>query len=65
MEFRVLGPLEILDDSGGVVHLRAAKERSLLLSLLLHANEAVSSGRLIEDYCGEWRPDSVANEFGA
>ena len=35
MEFRVLGPLEILDDSGGVVHVRAAKERSLLLSLLL------------------------------
>ena len=65
MEFRVLGPLEILDDSGGVVHLRAAKERSLLLSLLLHANEAVSSRRLIKDICGEWRPDSGAKEFGA
>jgi hypothetical protein len=34
MEFRVLGPLEILDDSGGVVHVRAANERSLFLSLL-------------------------------
>ena len=43
MEFRVLGPLEILDDSGGVVHFRAAKERSLFLSLLLHANDVVSS----------------------
>ena len=61
MEFRVLGPLEILDDSGGVVHLRAAKERSLFLSLLLHANEVVSSGRLIEDIWGERRPESAAN----
>ena len=60
MEFRVLGPLEILDDSGGVVHLRAAKERSLFLSLLLHANEVVSSGRLIEDIWGERRPESAA-----
>ena len=61
MEFRVLGPLEILDDSGGVVHLRAAKERSLFLSLLLHANEVVSSGHLIEDIWGERRPESAAN----
>ena len=61
MEFRVLGPLEILDDSGGVVHLRAAKERSLFLSLLLRANEVVSSERLIDDIWGERRPESAAN----
>ncbi len=61
MEFRVLGPLEILDDSGGVVHLRAAKERSLFLSLLLRANEVVSSERLIDDIWGEQRPESAAN----
>jgi predicted ATPase/class 3 adenylate cyclase/DNA-binding winged helix-turn-helix (wHTH) protein len=61
VEFRVLGPLEILDDSGGVVHLRAAKERALLLSLLLHANEVVSSGSLIDDIWGEQRPESAAN----
>ena len=61
MEFRVLGPLEILDDSGGVVDLRAAKERSLFLSLLLRANEVVSSERLIDDIWGERRPESAVN----
>jgi class 3 adenylate cyclase/tetratricopeptide (TPR) repeat protein/DNA-binding winged helix-turn-helix (wHTH) protein len=61
VEFRVLGPLEILDDSGGVVHLRAAKERTLLLGLLLHANEVVSSGSLIDYIWGEQRPESAAN----
>ncbi len=61
MEFRVLGPLEILDDSDGVVHLRAAKERTLFLSLLLRANEVVSSERLIDDIWGAQAPDSAAN----
>ena len=61
MEFRVLGPLEILDDAGGVIHLRPAKERALLLGLLLHANEVVSSGRLIEYIWGEQQPESAAN----
>ena len=61
MEFRVLGPLEILDDSGGVVHLRAAKERTLFLSLLLRANEVVSSERLIDDLWGAQAPESAAN----
>ena len=61
MEFRVLGQLEILDDSGGVVHLRPAKERALLLSLLLLPNEVVSSGSLIDHIWGEQRPESAAN----
>jgi predicted ATPase/class 3 adenylate cyclase/DNA-binding SARP family transcriptional activator len=60
VEFRVLGPLEVLDDSGGVVPLGAAKERALLLILILRANEVVSSGRLIELVWGERRPESAA-----
>ena len=61
MEFRVLGPLEILDDSGGVIPVRAPKERALLLSLLLHANEVVPSERLVDELWGEQRPESAAN----
>ena len=38
MEFRVLGPLEVIDDDGVVV-LDAAKPRALLAMLLLRANE--------------------------
>jgi DNA-binding SARP family transcriptional activator len=61
VEFRVLGPLEVLDDSGGVVPLGAAKERALLLILLLRANEVVSSERLIEELWGETAPPTAAS----
>src|SRR5262245_34349201 len=48
MEFRVLGPIEVIDD-GRVVPLNAAKPRALLAMLLLRANEFVTSDRLIDD----------------
>jgi len=48
VEFRLLGPLEVLLD-GRRVPLTATKQRALLASLLLHANEPVSSDRLIEE----------------
>ena len=47
MEFRILGPLEVLD-GGHVLELGRKKQRTLLTVLLLHANEVVSSDRLIE-----------------
>ena len=42
MEFRILGPLEVVDA------IRRGKEQALLLYLLLYANEVVPSGRLID-----------------
>jgi DNA-binding SARP family transcriptional activator len=48
MEFRVLGPFEVLDD-GAVVPVPAAKQRALLVLLLLQAGATVSGHRLIED----------------
>ena len=47
MEFKVLGPLEVLDD-GRSLDLGAPGQRALLAFLLLHANEVVSSDRLAE-----------------
>jgi len=47
VEFRILGPLEIEGDAGPV-DLGGAKQRALLALLLLHANEVVHSGRLVE-----------------
>ena len=47
MEFRVLGPLEVLDD-GRPLDLGAPRQRALLAFLLLHANEVVSTDRLAE-----------------
>jgi len=49
MEFRILGPLEVVADGGGLVTLAAAKQRALLAILILSANEPVSSDRLIEE----------------
>ena len=47
MEFKVLGPLEVLDD-GRALELGAPRQRALLAFLLLHANEVVSIDRLAE-----------------
>jgi YVTN family beta-propeller protein len=47
MEFRVLGPLEVLDD-GRLVDVGGAKQRMVLAVLLLQANRVVSSDQLIE-----------------
>ena len=48
MDFRILGPLEAIDE-GGVVALDAPKQRSLLALLLLPRSESVGSHKLIED----------------
>src|SRR5215210_7041111 len=46
MEFRILGPLEVLDGDRAL-ELTGQRQRSLLALLLLHANQVVSPGRLI------------------
>ena len=51
MEYRILGPLELVDDGRPVV-LGARKQRALLLCLLLHANEVVSADALIDARLG-------------
>jgi class 3 adenylate cyclase/DNA-binding winged helix-turn-helix (wHTH) protein len=55
MEFGILGPLEARD-RGRQIQLGAAKQRSLLGVLLLHANEAVSSERLVDEVWGARLP---------
>lgn len=55
MELRVLGPLEVVVD-GEPVDLGAPKQRSVLLDLVLHANEPVPVDRLIEDVWGDRAP---------
>ena len=53
MEFRILGPLEVVAD-GRPLPLGGASQRALLALLLLHANEVVSSDRLIDElWAGE------------
>jgi DNA-binding SARP family transcriptional activator len=47
VEFRVLGPLEVLD-AGRPLDLGAPRQRALLAVLLLNANEVVSTDRIAE-----------------
>ena len=55
MEFRILGPLEVLENSRPLA-LGRLKERIVLAVLLLHANEFVSRERLIDEPWGTSPP---------
>ncbi len=61
MEFRILGPLEVVDE-GRPISIRRGKEQALLIYLLLHANEVVPSGRLIDALWDE-RPPPTASKI--
>ncbi len=56
MEFRLLGPLEVLDDAGEAVALGGRRPRAVLAVLLLSPNRAVSTDRLIDAVWGEDPP---------
>ena len=58
MEFRILGPLEVLDEERRVA-VRGAKQKALLALLVIHANETLSTERLIDELWGE-RPPATA-----
>jgi DNA-binding SARP family transcriptional activator len=48
MDYRILGPLEVRGEDGPLL-LRGARQRELLAALLLHANEIVSTDRLLDE----------------
>ena len=56
MEFRILGPLQVLDE-GRELPLGGAKQRALLALLLLDPNRVVSRDRLIDEL---WHTDPPA-----
>jgi len=58
VEYRILGPLEVVDE-GEPVPLGRLKERLVLAVLLLHANEFVSRERLIDELWGESPPPTA------
>ena len=59
MEFRILGPLEVVHE-GRTLELGASKERALLALLLLDAGRVVSVDRLIEDLWEGDPPESAS-----
>ncbi|HET6617205.1 MAG TPA: BTAD domain-containing putative transcriptional regulator [Gemmatimonadota bacterium] len=58
MEFRILGPLEVVEE-GQPIDVAGGRQRALLALLLLHANEVVSRDRLIDGLWKE-RPPATA-----
>jgi DNA-binding NarL/FixJ family response regulator/DNA-binding SARP family transcriptional activator len=58
VEYRILGPLEVVDE-GEPVPLGRLKERLVLAILLLHANELVARERLIDELWGESPPPTA------
>lgn len=62
MEFRLLGPLEVLR-AGCALAVRGAKQRALLVLLLFRANEVVSRDELIEGLWGADPPDDPAHSL--
>ena len=61
MDFRLLGPLEVVDGDRPVA-LGSARQRALLAVLLLHANEVVSTDRLLDKLWGQ-RPPPTAGKI--
>ena len=58
MEFRILGPTEVLDERRRVP-LPGGRGRALLALLVLHAGEPVSADRLIDELWGETPPPTA------
>ena len=64
IEFKVLGPLEVLR-GGEPVRILGDKERALLALLLIHTGEVLSTDRLVDRLWGENLPDNPANALQA
>jgi DNA-binding SARP family transcriptional activator len=60
VEFRVLGPLEIRVN-GRLIAIPAPKQRALIAMLLVHANEIVSTRRIIENLWNGEAPATARN----
>ena len=59
MRFRLLGPLEVIDDQGHPVAIGGLKPRTLLAVLLLHANQPVATDELMDALWGDSAPPSA------
>ena len=60
MEFRILGPIEVVERDR-VLTLGGARQRALLALLLTRANEVVSADRLIDELWPSGQPQNAAN----
>ena len=64
MQARILGSFQ-LEEGGRRIPMGGVRQRAVLVSLLLHANEVVPSEQLLMDLWGEDSPRSAANSLQA
>jgi len=62
VEFRILGPLEVVE-GGRPIDVGAPKQRSVLARLLISANTVVSTDRILEDLWPEGPPKTGARSL--
>lgn len=62
MRFRILGPIRV-DLDGREVELTASRDRVLLAMLLLHANQPVTTDRLIDAIWATSPPQNARNQL--
>ncbi len=60
MEFRILGPLEVVGGDGVPLRLGSVRERALLGLFVLHANEVLSTDRIVDELWPGDPPDTAA-----
>src|SRR4051812_562562 len=65
MEYRLLGPLEVVTEEGDAIAVPAPKRRALLAALLLEANRPVSPARLSEALWGDDAPPAAEESLHA
>jgi DNA-binding SARP family transcriptional activator len=61
-EFRILGPLEVVDETGPVP-VTGPKQRALLALLLIHAGETLSTDRIVDELWGETPPRTATTSL--
>jgi DNA-binding SARP family transcriptional activator len=59
LDFRLLGPLEVVGDDGLALSIGTGRQRALLALLVLRANEPVAIDRLVEELWGEAPPPTA------
>ena len=57
---RILGPLEVEDESGQAVELGSPKQQALLALLAIHPNSVLSTDRIIDELWGDQPPSDGA-----
>jgi DNA-binding SARP family transcriptional activator len=62
-EFRILGPVEVVAEDGEPLQLGGQKQRAVLATLLLRANEVVSTDFLVDALWGEQPPRTATTSL--